>query len=130
MTITTTKLTRAAGLAAIVAGFLYILVQFIHPHEEPANVATTGSAVTHILTLLMALLAMIGISGMYLRQVRQTGVLGLAGVILFAAISCSSSPGLLPKPRSCRYWSIWCRNSSMTSSGSPPAEPLSVTSGA
>jgi hypothetical protein len=83
MTITTTKLTRAAGLAAIVAGVLYILVQFIHPHEEPANVVTTGWVVTHFLTLLMALLAMIGISGMYLRQVKQTGLLGLAGFILF-----------------------------------------------
>jgi hypothetical protein len=84
MTITTTKLTRAAGLVAIAAGFLYILVQFIHPHEEPANVVTTGWVVTHILTLLMAVLAMIGISGMYLRQVKQAGLFGLIAVILFA----------------------------------------------
>jgi hypothetical protein len=61
-------------LSAIVAGFLYILVQFVYPHEEPANVATTGWAVTHILTLLMALLAIIGVSGMYLRQVKQTSL--------------------------------------------------------
>jgi len=84
MHITTINLTRTAGLAAMVAGVLYILVQFIHPHEEPANVATTGWAVTHVLTLLMAVLAMIGVSGMYLRQVKQTGLLGLVGVILFA----------------------------------------------
>lgn len=84
MTITTATLTRAAGLAAIVAGFLYILVQFIHPHEEPANVVTTGWVVAHVLTLLMALLAMIGVCGMYLRQVKQTGLLGLIAVILFA----------------------------------------------
>ena len=85
MTITTAKLTRAAGLAAIAAGLLFILVQFIHPHEDAANVATTAWAVTHVLTLLMAVLAVIGISGMYLRQVKQTGLLGLIAVMLFGA---------------------------------------------
>jgi hypothetical protein len=33
----------------------------------------------------MAVLALIGITGMYLRQVRQTGVLGRVGYLIFAA---------------------------------------------
>jgi len=33
----------------------------------------------------MAALALVGITGMYLRQVRQTGVLGLVGYVVFAA---------------------------------------------
>ena len=32
MTITTTKLTRAAGLSAVVGGLLFIAVQINHPH--------------------------------------------------------------------------------------------------
>ena len=35
------------------------------------------------LKVLMAVLALVGITGMYLRQVRQTGVLGLVGYLLF-----------------------------------------------
>jgi hypothetical protein len=38
MTITTTKLTRAAGLAAVMAGLLFV-IQLIHPHEALANQA-------------------------------------------------------------------------------------------
>ena len=54
MTITPAKLTRAAGLSALLAGLLYIFVQFIHPHEDLTQVVTTAWTVTHILTLLMA----------------------------------------------------------------------------
>ena len=35
--------------------------------------------------VLMAALSLVGITGIYLRQVRQTGLLGLAGYLLFAA---------------------------------------------
>ena len=83
MAITTTKLGRAAGLCALVAGLLYIVVQLIHPDENVAQVATTAWTATHLLTLAMAVLALFGISGMYLRQVSETGVLGLLGFLLF-----------------------------------------------
>lgn len=85
MTITTTKLTRAAGMSAVAAGLLFIIVQFIHPHEDVVEVTTTAWTVTHQLTMLMAVLALIGISGMYLRQVEQTGLLGLVGFVLFGS---------------------------------------------
>lgn len=85
MAITTSKLGRAAGLCAVAAGLLYIIVQLIHPDEVVGSVTTTGWIVTHLLTLTMALLALIGLSGMYLRQVRETGLLGLIGFALFAS---------------------------------------------
>ena len=87
MTITPAKLTRAAGFSALVAGLLYMFVQIIHPHEDVTQVVTTGWAVTHILTLLMAVALAVGITGIYLRQVREMGVLGLIGYLLYAAWS-------------------------------------------
>ena len=84
MTITANKLTRSAGLCAIAAGILYVLVQYIHPHETLANVTTATWKVTHVLTVTMAVLALAGITGLYARQVRQTGLLGLIGYILYA----------------------------------------------
>ena len=45
MTITTTKLTRAAGLAAVAGGLLFIAVQINHPHLDAAFATTTEYAV-------------------------------------------------------------------------------------
>jgi hypothetical protein len=83
MGITHFKLTRAAAVCAAVAGLLFVFVQFIHPDETVANVTTTTWTFTHVLTLAMAVLAVIGITAMYLRQVRETGLLGLIGYALF-----------------------------------------------
>ena len=85
MTITTTKLTRAAGLAAIVAGLLFIGVQVNHPHLDVTFATTTEFKVRQTLKVLMAALSLIGITGMYLRQVKKIGVLGLFGYLLFGA---------------------------------------------
>ena len=85
MTITTTKLTRAAGLAAVVAGLLFIGVQINHPHLDVTFVTTTEWKVRQTMKVLMAALSLVGITGMYLRQVKQTGVLGLLGYVLFGA---------------------------------------------
>jgi hypothetical protein len=85
MAITTSKLGRVAGVAAIGAGLLYILVQMIHPDENVEQVTTTAWTVTHLLTVLMCILGLIGITGIYLRHTRETGVLGLVGYALFAA---------------------------------------------
>ncbi len=83
MTITTTGLTRAAGLCAVVAGLLFIGVQINHPHLDVAFITTTEWKVRQTLKVLMAALSLTGITGMYLRQVKQTGVLGLLGYVLF-----------------------------------------------
>ena len=85
MTITPTTLTRAAGAAAVLAGLIFIGVQINHPHSDVTAVTTTEWAVRNSLKIVMAALALAGITGMYLRQVKQTGILGLLGYLVFAA---------------------------------------------
>jgi hypothetical protein len=82
--LTTSKLTRAAGLCALIAGVLFLLPQFIHPEDKVAEVTTTMWAVAHLVNTTMAILAIVGLTGLYLRQVRETGVLGLIGFLLLA----------------------------------------------
>jgi len=82
MTITTTKLTRAAGLCAVAAGLLFIGVQIKHPNLDAVFVTTTEWTIRQTAKVIFAGLALVGITGMYLRQVKQTGVLGLVGYLL------------------------------------------------
>jgi hypothetical protein len=84
MIITPTTLFKAAGVAAVVAGLIFIGVQINHPHADVANVTTTEWAVRNSLKILMAALVLAGITGMYLRQIRQIGVLGLIGYVVFS----------------------------------------------
>jgi hypothetical protein len=83
MTVTTTNLSRAAGLCAVAAGLLFIAVQINHPELDVPFVTTTEFAVRQSMKVLMAALSLAGITGMYLRQVRQTGLLGLLGYLVF-----------------------------------------------
>ncbi len=83
MTLTTSKLTRAAGAAGALSGLLYITVQFVHPAETVASVLTPAWAVVAWMTVAIGVFGLIGITGMYLRQVRQTGILGLLGYLIF-----------------------------------------------
>lgn len=82
MTITTTTLTRAAGLCAVVAGALFIGVQINHPPVDLAIVTTGEWAIRQSIKVAVAVLALAGITGMYLSQARKMGVLGLAGYVL------------------------------------------------
>ena len=85
MSITTTSLTRSAGLSAVAAGLLFIVIQLVHPHEDVAAVTTTAWIVVALLTMAMSVLLLVGITGMYLRQVTETGLPGLVGFLLFAS---------------------------------------------
>src|SRR6202162_6377053 len=85
MTITPTTLFRAAGVAASLAGLIFIGVQINHPHLDATSITTTDVMTRNFLKMLMAALALAGITGMYLRQVTKIGVLGLLGYVLFAA---------------------------------------------
>ena len=85
MNVTATGLTKAAGAAAAVAGAIFIAVQINHPPMVVASVDTTEWALRNTAKVVMAALALAGITGMYLRQVRQMGVLGLVGYLLFSA---------------------------------------------
>ena len=84
MTITTTTLTRAAGLAAVAGGLLFIAVQVKHPHLDATFATTTEYAVRETMKIFMAVLSLVGITGIYLRQVRQIGVLGLVGYLFLS----------------------------------------------
>ena len=84
MTITTTTLTRAAGVAAAVGGLLYIGVQVRHPNLDLALITTTEWRVRQTMKVLFASLSLAGITGIYLRQVTRVGVLGLIGYLTLA----------------------------------------------
>lgn len=84
MTVTTTTLTRAAAVAAVVGGLLYIGVQINHPHLDLALVTTTEWKVRQSMKVGFAALSLAGITGMYLRQVTRTGMLGLIGYLVLA----------------------------------------------
>jgi len=82
MTVTTRTLTRAAAVAAMAGGLLFIAVQIKHPHLTADFVTTREYAFRETMKIVMAVLSLIGITGIYLRQVRQTGVLGLVGYVV------------------------------------------------
>lgn len=75
---------RAAGVAAIIAGSLFIIIQAIHPADVLSSVGTGRWVLVHVLGVAMGVLALFGTSGIYACQVEKAGWLGLAGYILFA----------------------------------------------
>lgn len=83
MSITTTTLTGGAAVAAALSGLTYIVIQFIHPADEIASLATPMWVTVHILSFGMAVLGLVGLTGLYLHQVRRIGVLGLIGYLVF-----------------------------------------------
>ncbi|WP_217595206.1 hypothetical protein [Cohnella sp. GbtcB17] len=82
--ITTPGLIRWSGVAAMLAGILFIVIQMIHPADVLSSVTTDAWATAHYLTILMSLLALAGITGIYARHVERAGWLGLAGYLLFS----------------------------------------------
>jgi hypothetical protein len=83
MNITTSKLIRWSGLAAMGAGIIYLIVQVIHPSDVLASVSTTQWAAVHFLSIVMDLLGLLAVTGLYARQAEKAGYLGLAGYLLF-----------------------------------------------
>jgi len=84
MHVTYAGLTRAAAVAAILSGILYVGIQFIHPEENLETVTTDAWAMVAWLTVAMSVLALVGIAGIYLRQVERIGVLGLVGFTMLS----------------------------------------------
>jgi hypothetical protein len=84
MKVTPANLIRWSGLAAMVAGIIYIGIQPIHPPDNLSSVTTGGGAMVSYLTIAMALLALIGTLGIYARQVSEAGWIGLIGLFLFS----------------------------------------------
>ena len=84
MSVTPTTLFRATGVAAALAGLIFIGVQIGSPHIDGTNITTTNVVVRDTLKVFMAAFALAGITGMYLRQVNKVGALGLVGYAVFA----------------------------------------------
>jgi hypothetical protein len=84
MTIQTSTLSRAAAIALVAAGGIFILIQPLHPHEEIASITTSAWVYVHLLSLTMAVLGLAGITALYLAQATRAGVIGLIGYLVFA----------------------------------------------
>ncbi len=84
MKITASKLIRWAGLSAMVAGIIFVVIQPIHPLDVLSSVTTTQWAIIQSLKTAMCLFGLLGLAGLYARQVKEAGWLGLAGYLLFS----------------------------------------------
>src|ERR687894_3118655 len=92
MKITASSLIRWAGLSAMAAGVIFVVVQPIHPPDVLSSVTTARWAIVHIFSVAMCFLALLGITGLYARQVEETGWLGLAGYIVFSLFWALQTP--------------------------------------
>jgi hypothetical protein len=84
MKITASSLIRWAGLAAMGAGIIFVVIQPIHPLDVLSSVTTGRWAIIQSLKTAMCLLGLLGMAGLYARQVKAAGWLGLAGYLLFS----------------------------------------------
>ncbi|WP_052130019.1 hypothetical protein [Ureibacillus sinduriensis] len=82
--ITGADLKRFTGFFAILAGILYIAIQFIHPSENIASVAASSWVVVSCLSIAMSLFFLVGTLGIYTVQVEQAGWIGLIGYLSFS----------------------------------------------
>lgn len=85
MNITPKTLFRVAGIAAVIAGSIFIGVQIRHTYLDASSITTDDVMTRNLLKTFMTALALVGITGMYLRQVTKMGWLGLVGFGTFAA---------------------------------------------
>ncbi len=79
--VTASKVIRSTGVAAVVAGLLFVVIQPLHPADVLASVSTDAWRMIHYGSLTMVLLFVVGLIGIYARQVEELGWLGLAGLI-------------------------------------------------
>ena len=112
MKITTSRLIRWAGLSAMMAGILFIVIQTIHPADILSSVTTGRWAIVHYLSIAMCLLGLLGIAGIYARQLEEAGWLGWPAISCLASSMHSQWAFNSPKPlsrRCCRpsHQSLW-----------------------
>lgn len=84
MKVTAPGLIRATGLAAVLAGLMFVVIQPIHPADVLASVSTDAWAIIHYASLVMVMLFVVGIIGIYARQVEELGWLGLVGLVVLS----------------------------------------------
>ena len=84
MKITAPQLIRWAGLSAMAAGIIFVVIQPIHPLDVLSSVTTDQWVIIQSLKTAMCLFGLLGLAGLYARQVKEAGWLGLAGYLLFS----------------------------------------------
>jgi hypothetical protein len=85
MNVPTSRLGQGAGLAAAVAGAIYIAVQVKHPAMTVESATTADWVVRNTAKTVMSALVLAGIAGMYLRQHAKAGIVGLVGYLTLSA---------------------------------------------
>jgi hypothetical protein len=80
----TQNLIRWAGLPAMAAGIIFMVIQPIHPSDFLSSVTTDAWVIIQSLKAAMCLLFLLGIAGLYARQATAAGWLGLIGFLLFS----------------------------------------------
>src|ERR671933_1364899 len=83
MKMTTSTLMRLAGLSAMAAGLCFIVIGMFHPVNVPSSVTTATWVNVHIFATALGFFGLFGMVGLYARQVEESGMLGLAGFLLF-----------------------------------------------
>ncbi|MGE5373616.1 MAG: hypothetical protein ACM3XO_01070 [Bacteroidota bacterium] len=81
--ITASTLMRLAGLSAILAGLCFIAIGMFHPVNVPASVTTATWVNVHVFATALGFFGLFGMAGLYVRQVEESGWLGLVGFLLF-----------------------------------------------
>jgi len=83
---TTQRLFKLAGLSAIAAGIMFVIVGLLHvPVSHHAGIASVNGeawVLTHSLTIGVSFFGLLGLVGIYARQAEEAGWLGLAGLLL------------------------------------------------
>ena len=79
MNLTSSRLTRIAGVSAAAAGAIFVGVQIKHPPADVAHLVTTEMAIRESAKILMCILALVGFTGLFLRHRSRFGVMGVAG---------------------------------------------------
>jgi hypothetical protein len=82
--LTPSRLVRLAGLAAMLAGIIFVGIQPIHPPDFVSSVTTREWAIIMPFKTAMCFLFLLGITGIYAKQVKESGWLGLIGYLLFS----------------------------------------------
>ena len=91
---TSSNLIRWAGLSAMAAGIIFVVVQMIHPSSILSSVTTDAWANVHFLSIAMCLFGLYGITGLYARQSDKAGWLGLVGYLLLSLWFAITAPFL------------------------------------
>ena len=89
---TAPKLIRWAGLSAMAAGIIFMVIQPIHPPDVLSSVTTDAWAIIESSRVAMCILGLIGLTGLYARQANEAGWLVLAGYLLFSLFYALSLP--------------------------------------